>query len=86
MTPDRAQRLMNQLRADLTRADWPDAQLPDRVLIHVIQHIGLETSDIAYTALLQYPRPMWLAEIAGSYPYSLDAELLDVRDIANPGW
>lgn len=83
MTPKRCNHLANQLRADLTRAHWPEHTLPDTALQRIVQHIGLDRHDIAYAALQQYPRPLWLVQIAGAYPYNLDADALDPRSIAS---
>ena len=74
-----------RLRGALEYVGSPDARLPDLTLRRVLNHIG--NADIALDALLQYPRPLWLVEIAGAHWITPSShELDDPRDIANPGW
>jgi hypothetical protein len=73
---------LNRLRADLHRAGHPTLTDPilTAILIHT-RHRGL-----ALDALLMHPRPTWLQEIAGEYPWPMpqgSGELADPRSIAN---
>lgn len=83
MTTDQAALLANKLKAELTRLEWPESQLADITLQRVVQHIGLTRVDVAIDALTLYPRPLWLAAIAGSYPYNIDSDLADLQGIAD---
>lgn len=83
MTPDQAELLANKLRAELHRKNSPDHKLAAPTLRRVIQHIG--HVDIAVDAMLMYPRPLWLVEIAGAHWITPGShELDDTRDIATP--
>lgn len=83
MTPEQAGLLANRLKAELTRIGSPDRALTDATLRRVIQHIG--RVDISVDALLMYPRPLWLVEIAGAHWITPSShELDDARDIATP--
>lgn len=83
MTADQAALLANKLKAELTRLEWPEAKLNDITLQRVIQHIGLARVDVAIDALTLYPRPLWLTDVAGPFPYNIDSDLADLTSIAD---
>ena len=81
MTPEQAELLGNKLRAELARIGTPDHKLADATLRRVVSHVG--RVDIAVDAMLMYPRPLWLVEIAGAHWITPGShELDDARDIA----